>query len=126
MVRDLPLLLGAMGTVLGLLTLLALPSIFIGLYSGGGPLSLEGEIVIVTWAVSPFLGLAGAASVRKYRKLGGLLFVIAGALPSAWLGLGAAFPISAPLYLWIPLLIVAGLLAISQGPGPNVKKENSR
>jgi len=118
MVRELPLLLGAIGTVLGFVTL---PWLFflLALSTAFGGLSLESELFAVTWAVSPFLGLAGAFNVKKYGKLGGLIFVAAGALP--WASLGISF--SPVVFFWTPLLVFAGILAILDWPGPYVDKD---
>ncbi len=117
MVRELPLLLGAIGTVLGFVTLLWL-FFLVALSTAFGGLSLESELFAVMWAVSPFLGLAGAFNVKKHGKLGGLLFVAGGTLP--WLGISLS---GLAAFFWTPLLVFAGILAILNWPGPYVDAE---
>ena len=121
MTRELPLLIGAVGTVLGFFSLLwefSLVAFSSGSASEPGyAISLEAEIFLLTWAVSPIIGLAGAFNVKKRGKLGGLLFVLAGALPLI-VSSGAL-----ELFFWTPLLILAGILAILNWPGPYLDKE---
>ena len=119
MVRELPLLLGSIGTVLGFVTLLWL-FFLLALNTAFGGLSLESDLFAVGWALSPFLGLAGALSVKKRGKLGGLFFVAAGALP--WASIGISF--SPVVFFWTPPLILAGVFAILNWPGPYVDKED--
>ena len=132
MVRELPLLLGAIGTVLGFFTL---PWIFFLLaisyasatdYPFSYVMPLSSELFFLFWAVSPFLGLAGAFKVKRHGELGGLLFLTAGTLPwlsgllsSGFVGFGAVI-----FFFWTPLLILAGVLAILNWPGPYVDKED--
>jgi len=69
MTRELPLLIGAVGTVLGFFSLLW--AFFLVAFSSGSAsqpgyaISLEAEIFLLTWAVSPFIGLARAFNVKK-------------------------------------------------------------
>ena len=120
MVRELPLLLGAIGTVIGFFTLPGIVFLFAISY----PLTLSSWFALA-WAVSPFLGLTGALEVKKHGKLGGLLFLTAGILP--WLGGFLASGIvvfSAVIFIfWMPL-ILAGVLAVFNWPGPYVDTED--
>jgi hypothetical protein len=82
------------------------------------------DLFPLAWAISPFLGLAGAFKVKKRGKPGGVLFLTAGIVPrlgsllsSGLAGFGAVIFI-----FWTPLLILAGVLAISNWPGPYVDK----
>jgi hypothetical protein len=120
MVRELPLLLGAIGTVLGLFSL---PWAFFSLstyahYFGYAP-PLPIELSALAWGVGPFLALAGDFKVKEHGKLGGLLFLAAGAFP--WLGISTIFGWWA-IY-WTPLLVIAGVLAILNWPGPYVDND---
>jgi hypothetical protein len=121
MTRELPLLIGAVGTVLGFFSLLwAFFLIALSSVAASEPvyaISLEAEIFFLAWAVSPFIGLVGAFNVKKRGKLGGLLFVLAGSLPLI-VGSGAL-----ELFFWTPLLILAGILAILNWPGPYIDRE---
>ena len=126
MVRELPLLLGAIGTVLGLFTLPWILFLLTLSYASAtdfplGSSSLSDELFALLWAVSPFLGLAGAFKVKKHGILGGLLFAAAGALP--WLGI--SFSGNFVAFFWTPLLVLAGILAILNWPGPYVNKEGA-
>jgi hypothetical protein len=124
MVRELPLLLGAIGTVLGFVTLpwlfflLALGSASATDYPLGYVTPLSDELFALAWAVSPFLGLVGAFKVKKHGKLGGLLFVAAGTLP--WSGISLS---GYAIFFWTPLLVLAGILSILNWPGPYLDKE---
>ena len=121
MVRELPLLLGAIGTVLGFFTLpLLLVLLFLSGYQGSVA-SLFTDLFLLGWAVSPFLGLAGAFNVKKHGKTGGLLFVVAGTLP--WIASVLSSNVSFVAFFWTPLLVVAGILAILNWPGPYMEKE---
>jgi hypothetical protein len=126
MTRELPLLIGAIGTVLGFVSLLwefFLVAIFSGSMSEpGNVISLSAYVFLLSWAISPFIGLAGAFNVKKRGGLGGVLFAIAGALPLivSW---GTLSLWALELFFWTPLLVVAGVLAILNLPGPYVDKE---
>jgi len=120
MVRELPLLLGGIGMVLGCFTL---PYGFFslslsGYYTGYAP-SVSDELSALAWTVAPFLGLAGAFRVKKNGKLGGILFIAAGVLP--WFGFHLLLGLAA--FFWTPFFFVAGVLAILNWPGPYVEKE---
>jgi hypothetical protein len=122
MARELPLLIGSVGTVLGFFSLLG-DAVFAVYYfnppmSETGPnISLWGVMFFLAWTVSPFVGLAGAFTVKKRGKLGGLLFLIAGALPLL-AGIG-----NIVFFFWTPPLIFAGIIAMLNWPGPWVDKE---
>jgi len=122
MTRELPLLIGTVGTVFGFFSLLGVFFVFALLSRPGEiartDLPLWLELSVLVWAASPFIGLAGALRVQKRGRLGGVLFVVAGALPLI-VSMGAFLL----LQLWTPLLIVAGILAILDLPGPYVDKE---
>ena len=131
MVRELPLLFGAIGTILGFFTLpwilflLAISYASATDYPSGYVMPLSSELFFLLWAVSPFVGLAGAFKVKKHGKLGGLLFLTADTFP--WVGgllsfgfAGLGYAIS---FFWTPPLILAGGLAILNWPGPYVDKE---
>jgi hypothetical protein len=122
MTRELPLLIGAVGTVFGFFSLLG---VFFVLVLSSRPGEIVGadfplwvEVSILLWAASPFIALVGSLKVQKRGRLGGVLFVVAGALPLI-VSMGAFLL----LQLWTPLLILAGILAILDWPGPYVDKE---
>jgi hypothetical protein len=119
MVRELPLLLGAIGTVLGFFTLPVLLMLLSGYQ--GSVASLFADPFVLGWAVSPFLGLAGAFNVKKHGKTGGLLLVVAGTLP--WIASVLSSNVSFVAFFWTPMLVVAGILAILNWPGPYIEKE---
>jgi hypothetical protein len=125
MSRELPLLLGTIGTVLGFFTLPWLLVLFLGSGYGadcqGCRSALLTDLFVIAWAVSPFLGLAGAFNVKKHGKLGGLLFVASGTLP--WIGAIISSNVSLVAFFWTPLLLFAGILAISDRPGTYVDEE---
>jgi hypothetical protein len=58
---------------------------------------------------------------RSTEKLGGLLFVAAGILP--WIGAIISSNVSLVAFFWTPLLVFAGILAISDRPGTYVDEE---
>ncbi len=140
MTRELPLLIGSIGTVLGVFSLIG--DFFLASYyfsppmSESGPLISPGGVVFfLSWTVSPFIGLAGAFNVKKRGKLGGLLFVVAGALPlMASIGTTDWF-LGTPLvdltvilkwigfFFWTPPLIFAGGIAMVNWPGPYVDRD---
>ena len=120
MVRELPLLLGAIGTVIGFFTLPGIVFLFAISYP-----PTPSSWFALAWAVGPFLGLAGDIEVKKHGKLGGLLFLTAGTLPwlSGFLASGIIVFGTMIFIFWTPL-IFAGVLAVLNWPGPFVDKED--
>lgn len=78
------------------------------------------------WLISPCFGLAAAFTVKAHGKLGGILFLTAGLLP--WFYGILVWPNADPLFLllwffWTPLVVLAGILALLDWPGPYVDPE---
>ncbi|HZY94245.1 MAG TPA: DUF4064 domain-containing protein [Candidatus Bathyarchaeia archaeon] len=132
MSRELPLLLGSIGAVLGVLAFF--PGIFSAVVflaqngptgSNFGTPSVVSSIgFVLIWVGSPCFGLAGAFTVKKRGKTGGILFLTAGLLP--WIYGLLVWP--DPLFLllwffWTPLVLLAGILALLDWPGPYVDPE---
>jgi uncharacterized membrane protein len=121
MARELPLLIGAIGTVLGFFSLI-FEFLIVGVLNGsmsetGGSLSPWAAVFLLGWAVSPFIGLAGALNVKKRGRIGGLLFIIGGLLPLI-VSVGALVQ-----FFWTGPLILAGVLAVLNRPGPYIDEE---
>ncbi len=96
------------------------------------PLPLSTEIFLLLLFCSPILGLVGALAVGRHWRTGSLTLLIGGVLPlisGAGLALTSNFDYGSPIYFflsllifsfifvwWAPLLILAGVLALSDSP----------